>query len=167
MQSIHKNIINKWLKLYFYNYDSSYFSEKQYENFAKNIPLYFKASNEFIQMKFVQQNPNNIIYIIDFEKGIYPSEKVQIMAVQLNIDTIEYLVDFEKGIYPSERTQFISVSKQGSVIQYIKNPSEKIQIIAVKQNIYNIRFIKKPTQNVIDLYNKILKSYKKDIIQYN
>jgi hypothetical protein len=126
MKPTHKNIINKWLKLYFYNYNTSYFSKQKYnDNFAKNIFLYFKSSNEFIQMKLVQRNGLIIKYIIN--KGIIPSEKVQLAAV----------------------------NKNSSAIHYIKNPSEKVQITAVNENYESICYIKNPYPSVIELYENL------------
>ena len=75
MQAIHKNIINKWLKLYLYSYDSMENTYKQNVKFHKNFSLYFKSSNEYIQIKFVQQYGHNIKYINN------PSENVKLSAV--------------------------------------------------------------------------------------
>jgi hypothetical protein len=119
MKPTHKNIINKWLKLYFYNYNTSYFSKQKYnDNFAKNIFLYFKSSNEFIKMKLVQKHGRTIKYII--KNGITPSEKVQLAAVQKNGHVIQYII--KNGITPSERVQIASVDNYAYNINYIKNP---------------------------------------------
>ena len=126
MKPTHKNIINKWLKLYFYNYNTSYFSKQKYnDNFAKNIFLYFKSSNEFIQMKLVQRNGLIIKYIIN------------------------------KGIIPSEKVQLASVNQNGGAIHYIENPSEKVQITAVNENYESICYIKNPYPSVIELYENL------------
>jgi hypothetical protein len=125
MVDIEKNIINKWLKLYFYNYNPSYFLQQIDENFCKNISLYLKSSNEFIQINLVQKNGLAIYYIIN--KGIISSEKVQLAAVNQN----------------------------GWVIQYIKNPSEKVQLAAVNNDAYSIDYIKNLYPSVIELYEKV------------
>jgi hypothetical protein len=132
MKPIHKNIINKWLKLYFYSYKSSYSSPQQDEDFCKNIPLYFKSSNEFIQINLVRKNGKAIQYIIN--KGIVPSEKIKLAAVSAN----------------------------GFAIRYIKNPSEKVVLAAVNQNYHYIFYIKTLYPSVIELYEKLSgKKYKK------
>jgi hypothetical protein len=125
MQSTHKNIINKWLKLYLYNFAPNYFSEKKDDDFYKNISLYFKSSNEFCQINLVQKNGLTIHYII--KNGILPSEKVQIEAV----------------------------NQYGEAIHYIKNPSEKVQISAVNENYESICYIKNPYPSVIELYENL------------
>ena len=152
MKPTHKNIINKWLKLYFYNYNTSYFSKQKYnDNFAKNIFLYFKSSNEFIQMKLVQRNGLIIKYIIN--KGIIPSERVQLAAVNQDSYVITYVE------HPSEKVQLAAVNQNGLTIQYIiKNgitPSERVQIASVDNYAYNINYIKNPYPSVIELYEKL------------
>jgi hypothetical protein len=147
MQPIRKNIINKWLKLYLYSYKPSYFSEKQYENFAKNIFLYFKSSNEFIQINLVQKYG----WVIQYIKN--PSEKVQLAAVNQNGVSIHYIIN--KGIVPSEKVQITAVNQNGSAIYYIENPSEKVQLAAVNQNYDYIFYIKTPYTSVIELYEKL------------
>jgi hypothetical protein len=118
MKPIHKNIINKWLKLHLYNYNPSYFLRQQDEVFCKNISLYFKSSNEFIQINLVQKNGLTIKYTIN--KGIIPSEKIQLSAVNQNGNAIQYIIN--KGIIPSEKVQLAAVSQYSSAIKYIKNP---------------------------------------------
>jgi hypothetical protein len=125
MKPTHKNIINKWLKLHFYSYNPSYSSPQQDDDFYKNIPLYFKSSNEFIQINLVQKNVWFIEYIIN--KGIVPSEKVQLAAV----------------------------NQYGLSIQYIKNPSEKVQLAAVNQNGSAIYYIENRYPSVIELYKNL------------
>jgi hypothetical protein len=132
MTPINKNIINKIVKLYLYNFAPTYFSEKNDDDFYKNISLYLKSSNEFIQMKLVQKNVWFIEYIIN--KGIIPSEKVQLAAVNQN----------------------------GLSIQYIKNPSEKVQLAAVNEYGSAIHCIENPYPSVINLYEKLSgKKYEK------
>ena len=132
MQPINKNIINKMVKLYLYNFAPTYFSKQKYENFCKKLSLYFKSSNEFIQMKLVQKHGWAIKYII--KNGITPSEKIKLAAV----------------------------NKNGSAICYIKNPSEKVLLAAVNQNYDYIFYIKTPYSSVIELYEKLSgEKYKK------
>ena len=132
MKPIPKNIINKWLKLYLYSYNPSYSSPQQDEDFCKNISLYFKSSNEFIQINLVQKYGWAIEYII--KNGILLSEKVQLAAVNQN----------------------------GWAIQYIKNPSEKVQLAAVNQNGSAIYYIENRYPSVIELYEKLSgKKYEK------
>jgi len=132
MTPTHKNIINKWLKLYFYIYNPSYLLQQQDEVFCKNIPLYFKSSNEFIQINLVQKYGWVIKYII--KNGILPSEKVQLAAV----------------------------NQDGHVISLFENPSEKVQLAAVDNYVYNINYIKNPHLSVIELYEKLSgKKYEK------
>jgi hypothetical protein len=147
MVDIEKNIINKWLKLYFYNYNPSYFLQQIDENFCKNISLYFKSSNEFIQINLVQKNGLIIQHIIN--KGIIPSEKVQLAAVNQNRGAIYHIEN------PSEKVQLAAVNQNGSAIYYIENPSEKVQLAAVKQNIITICLISNPYPSVIELYEKV------------
>jgi hypothetical protein len=147
MQPIRKNIINKWLKLYFYNYDSYYFSLQQDENFCKNISLYFKSSNKFNQINLVQKHGWAIQYIKN------PSEKVQLAAVNQNGVSIHYIIN--KGIVPSEKVQITAVNQNGGAIYYIENPSEKVQLAAVNQNYDYIFYIKTPYPSVIELYEKL------------
>jgi hypothetical protein len=151
MKPIPKNIINKWLKLYFYNYDSYYFLQQQDEDFCKNISLYFKSSNEFIQINLVQKHGWVIQYII--KNDILPSEKVQLAAVNQNGVSIHYIII--KGIVPSEKVQITAVNQNGSAIHYIENPSEKVQLAAVNQNYDYIFYIKTPYPSVIELYEKV------------
>jgi hypothetical protein len=125
MTPTHKNIINKWLKLHFYNYDSSYFLQQIDDDFCKNISLYFKSSNEFIQINLVRKNGLTIHYII--KNGILPSEKIKLAAV----------------------------NQYGEAIHYIKNPSEKVQLAAVNENRGAIHHIKNPYPSVIKLYEKL------------
>jgi hypothetical protein len=125
MKPINKNIINKIVKLYLYSYDSYYFSKQIDENFCKNTSLYFKSSNEFIQMNLVQKNGLTIRYIIN--KGIIPSEKVQLAAV----------------------------NKNGYAILYIENPSEKVQLASVNEYGSAIHCIENPYPSVIELYEKL------------
>jgi hypothetical protein len=125
MTPTHKNIINKWLKLYLYSYKPSYFLQQIDENFCKNIPLYFKSSNEFIQMKLVEKNGWTIQYMI--KNGITPSEKVQLTAVNQN----------------------------GSAICYIENPSEKVQLAAVNRDVWAIYYIKNLYPSVIELHEEM------------
>jgi hypothetical protein len=125
MQPIHKNIINKIVKLYFYNFAPNYFSEKKDDDFYKNISLYFKSSNEFIQMKLVEKNGWTIQYMI--KNGITPSEKVQLTAVNQN----------------------------GGAIHYIENPSEKVQLAAVNRDVWAIYYIKNLYPSVIELHEEM------------
>jgi len=147
MQSTHKNIINKWLKLYLYNFAPNYFSEKKDDDFYKNISLYFKSSNEFCQINLVQKNGLTIHYII--KNGILPSEKVQLAAVKRVGWAIQYIKN------PSEKVQLAAVNKNSSAIHYIKNPSEKVQISAVNENYESICYIKNPYPSVIELYENL------------
>jgi hypothetical protein len=154
MKPTHKNIINKWLKLHFYSYNPSYFSKQQDVDFYKNIPLYFKSSNEFIQMKIVEKNGWNIEYII--KNDILPSEKVQLSAVNQNGSAIHYIEN------PSEKVQLAAVKENGNVIHHISNPSEKVQLAAVNNDTYSIKYIKNPYPSVIELYEKLSgKKYEK------
>jgi hypothetical protein len=140
MKPIHKNIINKWLKLHFYSYDSVESVITQDKIFCKNTLLYFKSSNEFIQINLVQTYGLTIQYIIN--KGIIPSEKVQLEAVKQNGSAIHYIEN------PSEKLQLAAVKRDGSAIYYIENPSEKVQIAAVNQNGWAIYHIKNPSEKV-------------------
>jgi len=146
MKPINKNIINKWLKLYFYSYPS-YFSPQQDEVFCKNISLYFKSSNKFIQINLVQKHGWAINYIIN--KGIIPSEKVELAAVNQNGGAIHYIKN------PSEKVQLAAVKQNGYAIYHIENPSEKVQLAAVKRTYRAISFIKNPYPSVIELYEKL------------
>jgi ribosomal protein S16 len=166
MKPTHKNIINKWLKLYFYNYNSYYFSPQQDEVFCKNISLYFKSSNEFIQINLVQKNHWAIKYII--KNGITPSEKVKLATVNENGYAIQYIKNpsekfqlaavnqdgnsiqyiIKNGITPSERVQIAAVKQNDSAVYYIENPSEKVQLAAVNKNSSAIQYIKNPSEKV-------------------
>jgi len=122
MQPIHKNIINKWLKLHFYNYDSRESALSQDEDFGKNTLLYFKSSNEFIQMKFMKGYGSGIRFLIDYDKNIYPSENIQLAAVQKNGKAIRYLFYLDGGFLPSEAVQLAAVQEDYESICYIVNP---------------------------------------------
>jgi ribosomal protein S16 len=150
MKPTHKNIINKIVKLYLYSYPS-FVSKQQDEDFCKNISLYFKSSNEFIQINLVQKHGWTIKYII--KNGITPSEKVQIEAVKQNGTAIQHII--KNGVIPSEKVQIAAVNQDGNSIHYIENPSEKVQLTAVSQYSWSIYHIKNPYSSVIELYEKL------------
>ena len=150
MQPIHKNIINKWLKLYLYSYPS-FVSKQQDVDFYKNIPLYFKSSNEFIQINLVQKHGWAIEYII--KNGITPNEKIQLSAVKENGWSIRHII--KNDILPSEKVQLSAVKENGNVIHHIENPSEDVQLAAVNNDAYSIKYIKNPYPSVIELYEKL------------
>jgi hypothetical protein len=156
-----------------YSYNPSYLLQQRDEDFAKNISLYFKYSNEFIQINLVQKNGWTIEYII--KNGITPSEKVQIEAVNQDSYVITYIENpsekvqlsavnkngliiqhiINKGIVPSEKVQLTAVNQNGSVISLFENPSEKLQFAAVNNDAYSINYIKNPYPSVIELYEKL------------
>jgi hypothetical protein len=162
MKPIHKNIINKLLKLHFYNFDTNKSNEKEDLCFVNNVYLYFKSSNDFIKIIFVKNfNGSCISYFIDYEKNIYPNEILQIVAVQKNKNNIKSLIDYNRKFIPSEKVQLAAVNTW-ECIRHIKNPSEKVQLAAVKRNYEAIIHIINPYLSVIELYEKLSgKKYEK------
>ena len=125
MKPIHKNIINKIVKLVLYNYDTRKYSSTQDKKFGRNIGLYFKSSNEFIQIKTVIQ-----------ESWL-----------------IEYMGNNE--VILSEKTKIAAVSSNAYVISLFENPSEEVQLAAINRWYDSIKYIENPYPSVINLYEKL------------
>jgi hypothetical protein len=132
MTPINKNIINKIVKLVLYNCDALKYSSTQDKKFCRNIGLYFKSSNEFIQIRTVLQES----WLIEYFEN--------------------------KGLVPSENVKLAAVSNNSYVISLFENPSEQLQFAAINRQFDSIKYIENPYPSVIELYEKLSgKKYKK------